>query len=669
MIDLKIRYLKAQDVLCFGGEGIEIHFDDYGNVVQIIGENLDVPPAEDGRPASNGAGKSSVQDLISLAFYGKTVKMPKKLKGEKIIHDHADQGTIELEWNDCRVERVFKRKGSNKLHLWEDKDHIWDKDTEISKGKGTTDTTDMIVQRVGLTHEAFCNVVVFDDSRDYDFLEADAKLKREIVENLLGLERYRAYGETAKNLLKSVKNKVDLLTKEYERLQLDMDACDRRITTVQQQENTWRSSKESEAKKLLMRYKNRQKELAATDVGVAMQKYEEAQEQIETLEIEQQKDEGQKGKIEEAISSAQSKVEEFKGVRDDINGVIQGHIGSLKAVEASAVEAAKSLQKLEQLEDGASCPVCHGEISKNNYGSALEHERNCLQGLRSQGEKLKGLIEQERQKLNQKNAVIDKANQAIGTSQSKLTTLSDRIRKRAQEITALRAISKPEGDSAVQVIEAEMTELKRQLAAMKSELEGDSPYKEILREAEDEKVSKKKECEAKSVEVSDAEEQIPYYDFWVKAFGDKGIRRLVVQGIIPALNSRIAYWLQCLIDGKLELTFDNQLEETVTRNGTPTNYANLSNGEKQRVNLAISQSFAHVMMLNSGTQPNLVFLDEVTGGGIDRAGTSMVHTMIFELAKERQVFVTTHNENLMQMLSGCESIVLRKKDDVSSIVS
>jgi ABC-type multidrug transport system ATPase subunit len=95
----------------------------------------------------------------------------------------------------------------------------------------------------------------------------------------------------------------------------------------------------------------------------------------------------------------------------------------------------------------------------------------------------------------------------------------------------------------------------------------------------------------------------------------------------------------------------------------------MSNGEERRINLGTSQAFAYVMMLNCGRCPSLVFLDEVTGGSIDKAGVIGIYNMIFELAKDRQVFVTTHNENLLQMLQGCEAITLKKENDITVLVS
>ena len=92
----------------------------------------------------------------------------------------------------------------------------------------------------------------------------------------------------------------------------------------------------------------------------------------------------------------------------------------------------------------------------------------------------------------------------------------------------------------------------------------------------------------------------------------------------------------------------------------------MSGGERRRLNLAVSQAFAHVMMLSSGMCPNLVFLDEVTTN-IDQIGVVGVYNMILELAKDRQVFITTHDQNLLDMLEGCELVVLEKRKGFTTL--
>lgn len=665
MLDLTLHYVKAKDIGCFGE--IELHFDDFGKVVQIAGENLDVPPCEDGKPASNGAGKSSIQDLISIGLYGKTVKKPKEIKGAELIRDGEEEGTVEICWNDCRVIRAYKRKGSNKIEMWRCKDHIWDEKTKI-KG-GITETNAEIIKSLKMTHEAFCNVVVFDDSRDYDFLESDADDKRKIVENLLGLEKYRLYSETAKNKLKAVKVVVSELTRDYERLSLDHDSCADRISKLQKKRDEWRVTKEEEMKRAYLRFKTLQKQLESTDVGSAMKQYDDAKTRLSELEAAHERDEAQKKKIEGIIQELQTKVSAFKEQRDEVKIELQEYLVSMKSAETQLVEITKALQKLERLEEGATCSVCHATISKQNYGHVLSHERNSAEGLRSKIEKSKLIVDQETTKFGQKSALVSKAEEKIGEAQKSLSVVVNTIRQRVQEIRKLSEIQMPETDTATLVLEKEISELKRRLGEMKAELDGNSPYEELLCDAEDELKEKQQKRDSKDADVKAADGEIPYYEFWVKAFGDKGIRKYIIDGIIPSLNERISHWLHHLIDGALELTFDNQLDAKVVRHGQDTKYSKLSNGEKQRINLAISQSFAYIMMLNSGTMPSIVFLDEVTGGGIDRAGTLPVYNMLCELAKDRQVFVTTHNENLLSLLDGCERILVRKHGKVTIVAS
>ena len=153
MDKLQFKYAKAVNFLCFGSEGVEFHFSDYGNVIQVQGENLDNPCYKDD-PASNGAGKSSLQEIISFALYGKTVKSPTKNKTEQIVNAKAGEEdvTIILEFDDVRIERTVRQNASNKLRCWESEDGIWDKKSEVTK----IGTQKWIEKKIGLSHHAFC---------------------------------------------------------------------------------------------------------------------------------------------------------------------------------------------------------------------------------------------------------------------------------------------------------------------------------------------------------------------------------------------------------------------------------------------------------------------------------------------------------------------------------
>jgi len=671
MRSLKFHAVRAQNVLCFGPEGIEIKFPDYGNVVQVRGINLDAPGTDED-PASNGTGKSSIQELLSIGLFGRTVKSPTKNKGGRIVNILADKGEVEVHWDDFRVLRSFKKaKGgavTSKLDLWQSVEHTWDDDSKVSFGT-SDETQKYIEERIGLSHHAFCNVVIFDDSNTYSFLEADAATKRQVVENLLDLEQYRDYHNNCKDIYKNLKKQIVDLGKEYAHLQEEVEACERRITTVRQQEKTWKINKQNELKGLMDRIKTKQAQLERSDSGEQLTNWQKGQDRISHLTDEITDLESKRTKVLDAIKAAREKLEAVRNDRQTINESIQVESIALKTAEAELEKAADLIDDLENLKEGTTCPTCRGIINRANYDHVLDHGKEVVGKCRGAIDDKLEAINIKRGNFGKKSAQITSMEEKIGEAEGKVATIEGALRKHRSEISELSKIAKPEGNATEQVLEAEIVELKKQVKSKKEEYEGQSPYKEIVEQAESEKTTKETDRDSKTKELQKVEAEVPYYEFWMDAFGDNGIRKFVIDGIVPALNERIAYWLQILIDGLIELTFDNKLEETITRNGNPAFYHNMSKGEIRRINLAVSQSFAYVMMLNSGCCPSLVFLDEITGGGIDRAGVPYVYNMVFELAKERQVFVTTHNEILMGLLQGCETLTLKKNNDITVLVS
>ena len=670
MRNLKFHFAKAVNILCFGPDGIEFHFSDYGNIVQVKGINLDNPGTTE-HPASNASGKSSVQELLSIGLYGKQVKNPTKLKNADILNSQADKGYVEIIWDDYRVIRTYTQLNDSvscKTEIWESPEHIWDNDSNKALG-GRGGNINWIEEKLGLSHHAFCNVVIFDDSSTYSFLEADAATKRQIVENLLGLDQYRIYHQNAKDYLKEQQQLVDGLVLEYQRVQIDIDSCAGRLTAAEEMEVNWKNSKRTDIQELLTRYKNKQMLLAEGDTGKELIIWKEAQDHVVQLTENILTLEEKIGNIQKIVAAAREKVQIAYQRKDKVGLTIQELNTECVQLKTELDKHEFLLNKLSKLEDGATCPTCHGIISQENYGLVETETKQEIGRHKESIENRNAVLETQRELLKTKTAAIKRLEEGVTVAETSISTMERSIMGDRSEISYLTNLPKPEGDTAQRVLEVEISELKKRITALKAEYEGCSPYKEIIEQAEEEKKEKTELKSKKSDELTAAEEKLPYFKYWVEAFGDNGIRKFVVNGIIPALNSRIAYWMQYLIDGCIEVTFDNKLKETITRNGNPAKYYSTSNGERRRINLAVSQAFAYVMMLNSGTCPSLVFLDEITGGGIDHAGVVGIYNMIFELAKERQIFVTTHNEILLTMLQGCESLTLKKENDITILVS
>lgn len=658
MKNLVIKYLYAKNFLCFGPEAFSLNLEGCGRIVLVKGENLDVSEGE--AVGSNGSGKSSIPEILVYALFGKTIKHPKKINHKDVLNNQVGKGLVtEVRWGDFRVVRTRK---PDSLRMWESSEGVWDDSTEITLG-GQPATQKLIEEKLGLNYETFVNVVVFTDNNAGSFLECDSAGKRDIVENLLSLEKYKNFSESAKILKKEKKDEIKIAQHDYESARQGLAQSESRIKAAKEQESSWVEKRKSELSSMVSKLESLEKSLNSTPEGEDSLKYQKAQERISELNSEVDSLENNRSKIQEMLDEAVAKSSSVIDKKSEVQAEMNHNSNLSDSLSEKIRLNREEIERLERSE-GATCKLCMGKVSKENYEKytgLLETEIKDL------SDKLKS-IEAKREKLAQKMTKIKQRESSISeaslAAKSKLSKISSELSSMRRELSELNRIKKPQSKDADQrLLEQQIESVKDQISEKKSEISGESPFKKIIDSLEVEIEEKKSLLSKAESSMESLEKEIPYYEFWSVAFGDSGIRRFVIDGIIPALNSKIAYWLQFLIDGKIRLEFNNELEETIERSpsdGDPFVYYGMSGGEKRRMNLAVSQAFAHVMMLNSGSCPSVVFLDEVTTN-IDQMGVVGVYNMISELAKDRQVFITTHDQNLLEMLEGCELINLEKR--------
>ena len=664
MKNLDFKYISAQNFLCFGPQGIEFNFDEFSNIVLIRGSNLDIKDIDD-KTASNGVGKSSIPEIIVYALFGKTIKHPKKITHKDVINNQIGKNLkTEVVWGDFRVIRTRK---PDSLRIWEDPTHEWADSTEITLG-GMPATQKLIEEKIGLNYETFVNVLVFTDNNAGSFLECDAADKRQIVENLLSLDKYRNFADKAKEIKKEKKDLIKSVLYEYETISNQIKQIESRLEAAKNQEKEWKSQKKKEIKDFESKISELKDSLLLTDEGQEISLYLEAQKEIESINKEISNLEDKQKEIEDLINLAKDKVNNNNRDLNNANIQIDNVDGQIQKIASNIKDCKKEIGKFED-NKGSKCKFCLGEISEENYKKYVDEIRKKIEEL--DGEVLIKNKEKEVffNKASDIKSVLVKLNKGLESAKSNFDNnnrLSIQKKKRLHE---LNKIQKPNNkDVSNQIIEEKIKNLEEQISNKNKEL-SNSPFVKIIDSLSKDIDLDKNKLNNKKEELNNLEKDLPYYDFWVVAFGDAGIRKFVIEGIIPALNSRIAYWLQFLIDGKIKLDFNSELEEKIERNpsdGDPFVYHAMSGGERRRLNLAVSQAFAYVMSLSSGISPSLVFLDEVTTN-IDPIGVYGVYNMITELSKDRKVFITTHDQNLLDLLEGCELIKLEKESGFTKI--
>jgi DNA repair exonuclease SbcCD ATPase subunit len=674
MKNLKFKYFSAKNFACFGPEGVEIDLTKMGNIVLIRGENLDVVDEEekegDERVASNGIGKSTIPDILVYGLFGVPLKHPSKIKHEDVINNQTRKDLrIEVRWDDYRVVRTRLPNG---LRFWKSAENIWDKTTELTLGS-VKDTQTLIEQHLGLNYETCLNLLVFTDQGHCSFLECTNPQKRTVVEDLMALQVFRTYSEVAKDEKNSLKNKIKLLTSEYEHLIIELQSARERIDKITKEEKAWRNDREKELATLNARKSQKTTLLktAAESSGMqaAQDEYENALKNIEVFTDNITSFNEKLSETRKLIPQIEEKIASRKQERDELNQQILDLLNKNKTAQ-NEIEGKKKILKIQDRK-GQVCSECFSVVDESNY---LAFVKNAQQSI-DQNKKLIAdnnvVLEQLNKSLTEAKDKITKGTQRIIAEQTKERQLSaniDSARKKIQELTAIKA---PVPNDQEKVLLTEIAEVEKQIIEKEKQISGPSPYVSLCASAEEDAKKKESETGNKKAELQEIEALLPYYEWWVEGFGPKGIPKFAINHVIYPLNSQIAHWLEILINGKIKLLFNNELEETIERNpsdGDPFVYYQMSGGEKRRLNLAVSQAFAYIMAHSSKASPSIVFLDEVTTN-IDPQGVIGVYNMIVELAKDKQVFITTHDQGLQELMQGCETLYLRKKDGFTTVIN
>jgi DNA repair exonuclease SbcCD ATPase subunit len=603
-------------------------------------------------------GKSTITDILAYGLFGKTIKHPKKIKTDDVINNKTGKRMlIEIEWDKYKVVRGRK---PNKLELYED-------GTDISQG-GIPQVQEQIENKLGISFETFSNLLVFTDNNRDAFLELDTEGKRRIAENLLNLEDFKVFAETANTFKKATNNDIKMATKDYERLVIETDACKVRITKIEQQEVDWKATKKQELMTLVSRIKAKQEELESTDTGAALSHYAEAQEKIEGLEKDLPNIQQQIDKLKGMITEARKALDLQRESKHAETMLTQDLETQIRGLQNDISQNEKLVASLEA-KTGSRCPTCYGQVNKDNFAMVVIQARNVIDANQGKIKALTGKLGVVRASQQGFTAKITKLTSNIAVAEQKEREVVGAADTRRREIHSLRSIPKPESGDKEKLLEQQLNQFREQAVKLKKEFEGPSPFIVLMAAALEEREAKVVECAAKKKEVVVIEELLPYYQFWEKGFGPLGIPMFAINGITPTLNSQIAYWMQFLIDGTLTLTFNGELEEKIERNppdGDPYIYHIMSGGERRRLNLSVAAAFSRVMSLSAGVVPNILFLDEVTTN-VDPQGVLGIYRMIMELSKDRKVFVTTHDQMLLELLAGTDMIFLQKKNGFTTV--
>lgn len=164
--------------------------------------------------------------------------------------------------------------------------------------------------------------------------------------------------------------------------------------------------------------------------------------------------------------------------------------------------------------------------------------------------------------------------------------------------------------------------------------------------------------------LDDLQKKESHYKIMVKLLTDNKsfIRKNLIDQYIPFINDHISHYLQ-ILDLPHRIEINSDLTVSIIYMNEKLSYGGLSNGEKGRVNFAISLAFRELVK-HSISDFNCMFIDEVMDGqGIDQTG---IHSILDILkTNSYNTFLISHREELIPEAD--QVITIEKKYGFSNV--
>ena len=176
-----------------------------------------------------------------------------------------------------------------------------------------------------------------------------------------------------------------------------------------------------------------------------------------------------------------------------------------------------------------------------------------------------------------------------------------------------------------------------------------------------------KETIAKVGNKSTLAEDEHYYDVAKAMLQDTGIKTKIIKAYLPIINKLVNKYLAAM-DFFVQFDLDETFKETIkSRHRDKFSYASFSEGEKQRIDLALVFTWRTIAKMKNSASTNILLLDEVFDSSLDTNGTDYVMQLLNTIGEDTNVFVISHKGD--QLFDKFRSVVKFEKRQNYSVIA
>lgn len=175
-----------------------------------------------------------------------------------------------------------------------------------------------------------------------------------------------------------------------------------------------------------------------------------------------------------------------------------------------------------------------------------------------------------------------------------------------------------------------------------------------------------KEVTSANKERADKNEEMHYMQAVSSLLKDTGIKTTIIKQYLPAINALANKYLAAM-DFFVNFNLDEKFNETIKSRGRDKfSYASFSEGEKQRIDLALLFTWRTIAKMKNSANTNLLILDEVFDSSLDNNGTDYVMTLLNTIGEDTNVFVISHKGD--QLFDKFRSVIKFEKRQNYSVM-
>jgi len=261
-------------------------------------------------------------------------------------------------------------------------------------------------------------------------------------------------------------------------------------------------------------------------------------------------------------------------------------------------------------EENENCPTCSQDISDELRSSKLDNSKAKAKELK----------------------------EAMDHASEKYADLETNITRVTNELTGVRS-----KQSVIHSNNKTIARIQNEIRTLETELDqtGD------IESAKDELSVMENTVSDLNYKKFELNEEYSYNNVMSEMLKDTGIKTKIIKQYMPVINKLVNQYLQ-ILDFYVHFDLDESFQETIrSRHRDAFSYDSFSEGEKQRIDLALLFTWRMIAKMKNSISTNLLLLDETFDSSLDHDGVENLMKILHSLDENSNTFIISHKGDIL----------------------